>query len=459
MTDYASFLSGKRQFAQSSGFDVDDSMIHPRLFAFQRDIVRWALRRGRSALFEDTGLGKTTQQVEWARHVAEHENGDVLILAPLAVAQQTVEEAKAIGVDVNLCREQSDVKRGLNITNYDRLHKFDLAHFVGGVLDESSILKSYDGKTRTALVDGFERTRYRLACTATPAPNDTMELGNHSEFLGALSRTEMLAMYFTHDGGETQKWRLKGHAERDFWTWVASWAAVLKRPSDLGYEDADYDLPPLNMVEHIVESDAVTEGMLFAVQAQGLLERRTARRQSLDRRIEQVASIVSRDPGPWLIWCDFNAEADALRDAIPNAVEVRGTDTPEDKEERLLAFAAGQISVLISKPSICGFGMNFQVCSKMVFAGISDSYEQFYQAIRRCWRFGQTKPVDVHIVASTAEMSVLENIKRKERDAQRMSEAMVREAARGFAESFARKRSVYASTEGKVEVPEWLKAS
>lgn len=454
---YAEFLSRKRVLAQSVGFDVLDSAIHPRLFPFQRDIVRWALKRGRAAIFADTGLGKTTQQVEWAKHVHAHTGGDVLILAPLAVAQQTVEEARKLDATVTLCREQSDVRPGLNITNYDRLHKFDLSHFAAGVLDESSILKAYDGKMRTALIDGFALMDYRLACTATPAPNDTMELGNHAEFLGVLSRTEMLATYFTHDGGETQKWRLKGHAERDFWTWVASWAAVLKRPSDLGYQDDGYDLPPMNLIEHIVESEKVPDGMLFAVEAQGLLERRSARRESLEQRVARVQEIVARDPGPWLIWCDFNNEADALRLALPGAVEVRGTDDAEDKERHLLGFAHGEIPVLISKPSICGFGMNFQVCSKMVFAGISDSYEQFYQAIRRCWRFGQSKPVYVHIVCSTAEMSVLHNIKRKEQQAERMGKAMVREAARGFSEAFHRKRSTYNAP--SVEVPSWLKAS
>lgn len=452
---YSEFLERKRWFDAATGF-VPSSGIHSRLFPFQAAIVRWALGRGRAAVFADTGLGKTLMQVEWAKHVSIHEGGDILILAPLAVAQQTVEEARSLDVDVTLCREQSDVRSGINITNYDRFQKFDMRRFVGVVLDESSILKSHDGKTRTALVESFHDVPYRLACTATPAPNDTMELGNHAEFLGVLSHQEMLATYFVHDGGETQKWRLKGHAERAFWTWVASWAAVLKQPSDLGFSDEGYDLPPLNVVEHVVMSDDIPEGMLFALQAQGLVDRRAARRASLRRRVSRAASIVSNNHGPWLIWCDFNAEADALRAAIPGAVEVRGTDDAEDKERHLLAFAAGKIPVMISKPSICGFGMNFQVCSKMVFVGLSDSYEQFYQAIRRCWRFGQTKSVDVHVIVSTAEMGVLDNIKRKEADAQRMSEAMVREAARGFMEQTPRSRSFYESMRGKVERPAWL---
>jgi hypothetical protein len=457
MTSYVDFLASKRQMAQSTGFVVEPSTIHPRLFPFQRDIVLWALKRGRAAIFADTGLGKTTQQVEWARHVVGHTGGDVLIIAPLAVGQQTVGEARLLDVAVTLCREATDVRPGVNITNYDRLHKFDPRAFAGIVLDESSILKSYDGKMRTALIEGFGRTPYRLACTATPAPNDTMELGNHTEFLGVLSRSEMLAMYFTHDGGETQKWRLKGHAERDFWTWVATWAAVLKRPSDLGYDDAGFDLPPLNMLEHVVESDVGNGDTLFALEAQGLNEQRIARRGSIAKRVERVAEIVSSDPGPWLIWCDFNAEADATCAAIPGAVEVRGTDDAEDKERNLLAFAAGEIAVMISKPSICGFGMNFQACSKMAFVGISNSYEQFYQAVRRCWRFGQTKPVDAHVVCSSAELAVLRNIKRKEREAERLSAAMVREAAQGFIEAEHRRKSAYEPPQ--IEVPAWLKAS
>lgn len=455
---YEAFLDGKVRRAAPLGFELGQA--HPSLFPFQREIVKWATKRGRAAIFADTGLGKTRMQLQWGASVCAQTNGSVLILAPLAVAQQTVEEGAAMGATVTLCRDDNDMRRGLNVTNYDRLHKFDPERFAGVVLDESSILKSLDGKTRTALIDSFRGTPYRLCCTATPAPNDVMELGNHSEFLGVLPHIEMLATYFTHDGGETQKWRLKGHAERAFWQWVASWAVVVQKPSDLGaFEDGGYDLPALEMIEHVLDGDDADDGMLFAMPAQGLMQTRAARRDGIDKRAQWVAEIVrsrsGRGEGPWLIWCDLNAEADAIAALIPDAIEVRGSDDRDDKEQRLIDFAHGKIRVLITKPSIAGFGMNWQVCSNMVFAGVSHSWESLYQAIRRCWRFGQTKPVAVHLVLTEREKGVLENLKRKERDAERMRTAMVAEAMLGFREAH---RS-HDYTHPKVEVPSWLIAS
>lgn len=456
---YAEFLMQKHRRAEASGFEI--GAVHPSLFPFQRAIVKWATKRGRAAIFADTGLGKTRMQLQWGASVCAHTSGAVLILAPLAVAQQTLEEGEKMGATVTLCRDDSDIRRGLNVTNYDRLHRFNPERFVGIVLDESSILKALDGKTRTALIDSFRNTPYRLCCTATPAPNDVMELGNHSEFLGVLPHVEMLATYFTHDGGETQKWRLKGHAEQAFWQWVASWAVVVGKPSDLGFDDSGYDLPPLSMLEHILDGDKAEDGMLFAMPAQGLTQTRAARRDGIDKRASWVASIVEqhsrRGEGPWLIWCDLNAEADAISARIPDAVEIRGTDDRDDKAQRMMDFAHGKIRVLLSKPSICGFGMNFQVCNSMVFAGVSHSWESLYQAIRRCWRFGQTKPVDVHLVLTERERGVLENLKRKERDAERMRHAMTREAMRGFRQAEKRTQSDYQPP--KVEVPAWMTAT
>jgi DNA modification methylase len=423
MIDYDTFLQSKRLTAAPVGFEASD--ISGQLFPFQRDIVRWALRRGRAAIFADCGLGKTPMQLEWAYRVAEHTGLPVLILAPLAVSAQTAREGEKFGITVTVCQTQSDVRPGVNVTNYEKLHHFEAHAFGGIVLDESSILKAYDGRTRTAIIEAFARTPYRLACTATPAPNDHMELGNHAEFLGVMLRTEMLAMFFVHDGGDTSVWRLKGHAEAEFWAWVCSWAVMLRRPSDLGYADDGFVLPPLTMHQQTVESTVIPEGYLFAVEAQTLVERRAARKASLGDRVGACAALANADDAPWLIWCDLNAEGDALTKAIPGAVQVAGSDSAERKEQAMLDFAAGRVRVLVTKPSICGFGMNWQHCANVAFVGLSDSYEAFYQAIRRCWRFGQTSEVQCHIITSEAEGAVVANIKRKEREAITMAEGMV----------------------------------
>ena len=399
---------------------VDKKTLNPKLFEFQADIVAWALRKGRSAIFCDCGMGKTVMQLEFALKVP----GKVLILAPLAVAQQTEREGAKFGIDVLYSRQAVD--RKITITNYEMLEHFNPSDYNGIVLDESSILKSFDGKFRTEITEAFSKTPYRLACTATPAPNDYMELGNHSEFLGALTRTEMLSTFFVHDGGDTAKWRLKRHAERDFWKWICSWAVMMRKPSDLGYSDEGFILPPLHF--HDVTLDAIkpTEGMLFAMPASTLQERRSARSSSIEERAAEVARIVASKPKePWLIWCNLNSESDAAVSLIPGAVEIRGSDERSDKEARMLAFSAGEIRVLVTKPSICGWGMNWQHCPNVAFFGLSDSYEQFYQAVRRCWRFGQEKPVHCYIVTSSNEGAVTENIKRKEKDAARMAEEMV----------------------------------
>lgn len=433
---YSDFLISKAVSDVPTGL-TKIPKLNPKLFEYQRDVVTWALRRGRAAIFADCGLGKTFMQLEWARCIP----GDVLILAPLAVAAQTAREGAAFGIPVTVCRTQDDVRPGINITNYEMLSHFDPSRFAGVVLDESSILKSYDGATRTAIIDAFQRTPFRLACTATPAPNDYMELGNHAEFLGSMSRAEMLAMFFVHDGGETQQWRLKGHAQGDFWRWVCSWAVNVRKPSDLGYQDGRFILPELRLNERIVSVSKPVEGQLFALPALTLQDRISARRDTVAERVKACAEIVNKSRGSWIVWCNLNSESEALAKAIPGAVEVKGSMSNEEKEralERFTSIEKDHVRVLISKPSICGFGMNWQHCHQVAFVGLSDSYEQFYQAVRRCWRFGQTKPVDVHLISADVEGAVLENIKRKEADAARMAEEMVkhmsdinREALRG----------------------------
>lgn len=417
---YNEFLESKLFKDNPTGLtgDID---INAKLFDFQSDITKWALKRGRAAIFADCGLGKSFMQIEWAKHIP----GNVLILAPLAVAQQTVREGKKIGVDINYCRDQSQVKEGITITNYEMLDHFEPSYFTGIVLDESSILKAYTGKIRNQIIESFQETPYRLACTATPAPNDYMELGNHAQFLGVMSRTEMLAMFFVHDGGDTSKWRLKGHAESEYWKWLCSWAVMIRKPSDLGYEDKGFHLPDANLHEHIIETNKTLPGELFVIEASTLQERQQAKRESLNERVSKCVDIVNGSDDIWLIWCNLNSESDALKKAIKGAVEVKGSDSNEHKETSALDFAEGRIKCLVSKPSIFGFGLNFQSCHNMAFVGLSDSYEQFYQAVRRCWRFGQTSPVDVHIITADIEGATLKNIKRKEADAIRMASNMV----------------------------------
>ncbi|MCP4003210.1 MAG: helicase [bacterium] len=358
-------------------------------------------------------------QLEWAKHVP----GRVLIVAPLAVSQQTIREGTKFGVDVTYSRD-GELSDGVTITNYEMIDRFDPGDLTGIVLDESSILKSYTGKIRNQIISDFGCVQFRLACTATPAPNDHMELGNHAEFIGAMSRTEMLSMFFVHDGSETQKWRLKGHADSEFWRWLCTWAVMIRKPSDLGYCDGNFTLPPLEVSQRSVGGPA-SSGMLFHKQAMSLLERRQARKASLDARVAETAELVNAIEGPWLVWCDLNAESAALTKAIAGAVEVKGSDTREHKTDSMLGFSDGKIRVLVTKPSIAGFGMNWQHCANVAFVGLSDSYEQYYQAVRRCWRFGQESAVHVYVVTSDAEGAVVSNIQRKEKDAELMAEKMV----------------------------------
>lgn len=421
--NYKRFLDSKAYHQIPTGFDPEQ--IGDHLFDFQRAIVEWACKRGRAAIFADTGLGKTAMQVEWARQVASHTGGRVLILAPLCVAQQTVEESAKFGTIIKYCRKEADADGDIIITNYEMVDHFDVTDYAGIVLDESSILKSHDSKTRARIIDMFGIIPYRLSCTATPSPNDHMELGNQAEFLGVMTATEMLAMYFIHDGGDTSQWRLKGHGKSRFWEWMSTWAVCVRNPSDLGFDGSRYALPGIELHDHIIEADGPIAGQLFSGVAQTLTERRLAKRQSMSDRVKKTSDIVNSHDRPAIVWCHLNDESKALAASIPGSVEVTGAMSVEEKERAIMAFTHGESRVIVTKPSIAGFGMNWQHCADMVFAGIDDSFESYYQAVRRCYRFGQKKVVNVHLVSSSAEGAVKANLERKQAQANEMAESMV----------------------------------
>lgn len=423
MAAYEDFLARKAITDPSTGL-TDLPELPDCLFPHQRDIVKWALRRGRAALFAGTGLGKSLMELAWADAIIRAHPGSMIILfAPLAVSNQMLREADKFGIAARLVATQDDCAPGINITNYQKLDHFSLDSFIGIILDESSILKNESGHFRNALVEAASQIPFRLAATATPAPNDFMELGNHAEFLGVMKYTDMLATFFVHDGGETQKWRLKGHAENEFWKWMASWAVMLRKPSDLGYPNDGYDLPPLVYEMHTVKAEGEFDG-LFAMQAQTLSERISARRNSVAERVAQAALVTPSDR-PFVWWTNLNSEAEMLAKTIPGAVNLHGGLKDADKERIIADFLDGRTRVLISKPSICGFGLNFQHCADTGFVGLNDSWEQFYQAVRRFWRFGQNKTVTAHIIAAETEGATVANIKRKEADADRMAASMV----------------------------------
>lgn len=459
LTDYAAYVSQKLTRVAPTG--VASYAPHPALFPHQNALARWAALRGRAAIFADTGLGKTRMELAWADSVVRHTGGQVLMLAPLAVAEQTVAEGAEIGIPVAHYRDGQFPDAPIVITNYERLHKINPVGLGGVVLDESSCIKHHDSKTLRLLLDAFAQTPFRLCATATPAPNDWTELGTHAEFLGVCTRAEMLAEYFTHDGGDTSVWRLKGHARHIFWQWVCTWGAMVRRPSDLGFDDSAYALPPLRLHEHTAATELPTNGMLFASEAQTLSERRGARRASIEDRVADCAAIVNASAEPWVVWCDLNAEGDALRSAIAGAVEIRGSDDLDVKEQRLRDFAEGRIRVLITKPSIAGFGLNWQHCAHMAFVGVTDSFESYYQAVRRCWRFGQRRDVHVHVFASEAEGAVVANLKRKERDALTMAESLsaeTKEAVMAEVTGLTRHTNAH-NAHQRVTVPNFLRAA
>lgn len=415
---YAEFLARKARTTQPAGVDIDLDAVNPILHDWQARIVQWACHKGRAALFEDCGLGKTFQQLEWARLMGD----TTLILAPLSVARQTVREAGKLGIDARYVRSGQAVDGpGIYVTNYEMVGHFDPTMFGAVVLDESSILKNADGKLRRSLTDLLAVVPHRLAATATPAPNDVAELCNHAEFLGRMPRNEMLAAYFVHDD---VGWRIKGHAVGPMHEWMAQWAVAARRPSDVGGKDTGYVLPLLSVIPELVDVDIVPDGQLFATDLGGIGGRAAVRRETMDARIERCATLAT--DGQWIVWCGLNDEASKVTKLIDGAVNVEGSWTPEAKAEALEAFQDGQVRVLVTKPSIAGFGMNFQQCHQMAFLGLGDSYESYYQAIRRCYRFGQTEPVNVHVIVSQLEQQIVENVARKEHEASLTTTELIR---------------------------------
>lgn len=455
--EYAAFLAGKAPRPQAVGIEPGEMPAH--LFDYQAECVRFALRQGRAAMFLDTGLGKTRIQLEWCRQAAEASNGRALLLTPLAVARQIEREGLSLGYDVRVIRHQDEARDGINVCNYDRLAALDTVQFGAVSLDESSILKNFAGATTRALIASFEGHRFKLASTATPAPNDHMELGTHAEFLGLMRSVEMLSRWFINDTATaSQQWRIKGHAQDAFWDWVASWARCAETPADLGYDASRFVLPPLNILRHKAAGDTrAAAGMLFASDLSAT-NMHAIKRETAQARAEAVGALVAAEFGePWVIWCDNDAEADALMATVPGAVEVRGSHTPERKEAALTAFAVGEARYIITKPSVAGMGLNWQHAARVAFVGRSFSYEAWYQAVRRCWRFGQTRAVDVHLIVAEGEDQIGRVIDRKAGDHATMKRAMAAAMARNR-NTGAQTRIPYQPTHTG-RLPQWMSAA
>jgi hypothetical protein len=451
-TDYQSFLQSKTFTAPTVGKKLDEAKLPAAMFPFQRDLTRWALQKGRAAIFAGTGLGKSLMQLCWAQQAARR----TLILAPLAVAKQTVIEAAKWGMKATYCRSEKDApKTGIVITNYEMLEQFDLSKYGAVVLDESGILKNFAGKIRTRLIEACRVVPMRLCCTATPAPNDISEIANHAEFLGIMTRAEMNATFFVHD---ESGWRLKRPAREPFYKWLASWGMFVSQPSDLGYSNEGYELPPLEIIPVYVESDWKPDGMLFAAKVKGVAERGALRKATFEQRTAKAIEIVNSEPDEqWLMWCGLNDESNALAKGLPNAVNVQGSDSIEYKEEALLGFAGGDVKQLVTKPKIAGFGLNLQRCARMIFCGIGDSYETYFQSIRRCWRFGQTRPVKVYIVLSEGEKVIYDNVLRKECEALDLQRELIKHIGEyEKAELAARRVSKSYSPKQQMIIPQWI---
>jgi superfamily II DNA or RNA helicase len=455
MMSYAELLAKRAAIVPMRGLDSIPAL-HPDMFHYQRDVTEFLLACGRGAAFLDTGLGKSFVSLEWGRIVAEHTGKPVLMLAPLAVAPQHVREARKFGLDAQVVRDQSEVAPGINVTNYAKIDHFDADAFGGIVLDESSIIKNFTGSTSRKLISMFANTPFRLACTATPAPNDHMELGQHSQFLGAMASNEMLSRWFIADQTNMGKYRLKGHAVRPFWNWVASWARCISKPSDLGYSDDGFALPKLNVHRHVIAADITVDAqdMLFRIPETSATSIHREKRLTADDRAQRIADIVNAEKGEsWVVWCDTDYEADALTKRIPDAVEVRGSMPEAMKEERLVGFSEGRIRVIVSKPTVAGFGLNWQHCARIAFVGLSFSYEQFYQAVRRCWRFGQKREVECHIAMADTERNIWDVISRKSGDHEAMKTEMY--AAMRRAHETREIKIDYQPTQ-PVRLPSWL---
>lgn len=412
MNEYREFLQTKQKSIQESGFEVDN--LNDSLFEFQEFIVKLALNVGRYAIFADCGLGKTIMQLEWAKHVTEHTRKPVLILAPLAVSSQTIQEGEKFGIPVE--KLKSDVfGRGIYITNYEQIDNIDAQSFGGIVLDESSILKNFTGKIRNKIIDEFHDTPYKLACTATPSPNDPMELGNHAEFLNVMSRNEMLAMYFVHDGGNTSKWRLKNHAIDSFYQFVGSWSIMLNKPADIGFPMEGFNLPELNMIEEEIKTPKKDNGQLFNDAIVSATNFNQALRDTQDERLNRAAEIANSTDENCIVWVKLNRESEAIMELIPDAVEVTGSDSPEEKERKLLGFANNEFRVLVTKTKIAQFGLNYQNCRNQIFASLDFSFEGLYQAIRRSYRFGQKNEVNIYILTTDTMRNVVQSINEKQK--------------------------------------------
>lgn len=448
MNDYESFLDAKKQVGAEYGFDP--VWMPSQLFPFQVALVEWAIRKGRAAIFADCGLGKTAMQLTWAENVARKTDGRVLILTPLAVAFQTVNEGAKFGIEVVHRREGLQSGDRIVVTNYERMHYFNPEDFQGVVCDESSILKNFDGETRKSVTDFMRKRPYRLLCTATAAPNDYVELGTSAEALGVMDRKHMLSQFFTHDGGDTSTWRLKGHArEHLFWRWVCSWARACRKPSDLGYDDCAFVIPPLIVRGHVVKALKAKDGFLFDVAAVGLDEQREDLRRTVNERCGMAVDLCNAHKSQAVCWTNLNAEADAIAREINGAINVQGSDSEEEKEEAFAGFANGDVRVIVSKPSIAGFGLNWQHCSRMTFFP-SHSYEQYYQCVRRCWRFGQKNPVTVDMITTEGQSGVLANMERKSAAAGKMFAQLVNLMGNEIKIDNAREYTK------KEEVPSWL---
>jgi superfamily II DNA or RNA helicase len=455
-TDYEKFISGKHPRFDYYGFEPKE--LNKNLFPFQRDCVEFAVRKGRSAMFLDTGLGKTLVQLSWADCIVREKGLNVLVLCPLAVAPQTQKQGERFGIETNIVKTESDVKPGISLCNYERVHLLDLSVFGAVVLDESSILKSYMGKTKQFLVNAFSEFPYRLACTATPSPNDHMEIGNHGEFLGVMPSPEMLARFFINDTMNMGKYRLKNHAVTAFWDWCSSWARGASTPSDLGdYDDTGYVLPGLTIRENIVASD-LADGATDALFRNVEINAASLNKEkafSLDARVSRCVEIANSSDSPIVIWCETNEESDRITAAIPGAIDVHGSQSLDTKESRLNGFSEGDYKVLVTKAKIAGFGMNWQHCNRTAFASVSYSFESIYQAVRRFYRFGQTQEVEVDVLFSETERSIWETVKRKQSDHERMKLEMRNSMRRNLQES--RRTSIY-ENQTKETLPKWLTA-
>lgn len=456
---YKEFLKAKTITDKRSGFLVKLDELNKQLFDFQKIIVRWAIARGRAAIFADCGLGKTPMQLCWSDRIYNKTKEPILILAPLAVSEQTKQEGDKFGYDVNICENKSNIINGINITNYEKLHKFNPDIFSAIVLDESSILKNFSGMRRNEIIDFSKEIKYKLACTATPSPNDYMELGNHSEFLNVMTRTEMLAMFFIHDMKDTAKWRLKGHVKNNvFWEWLSSWSVMFTKPSDLGFDDSNFKIPEINYYEHIIKSKVKPKKGFFTKYANTLNERRKVRSGTIDIRCNEASNFINNTNDKWVVWCGLNSEGDNIEKLVDNIVQVAGRHDNKIKAERMLGFANGDIKRIVTKPKIAGLGMNWQICNKAAFVGLNDSWEQFYQAVRRIWRFGQKKNVEIHIFLEEREGNVLNNIKRKDKQSKDMIFNMIK-----YMSDLTKKELKQSSKEIidykptiKMELPKWM---